>query len=102
MLEPVWLGRAGPGCAQSGLDLLGGLRRASVSNHPLLLIVGSELKALLKQGEQKQSGKANIFLITVSSKLLFAVNGRKWEKHVVAVTQHRLYCWKRDLVHTFL
>lgn len=46
--------------------------------------------------------ESKYFLITVSSKLLFAVNGRKWEKHVVAITQHRLYCWKRDLVHTLL
>lgn len=31
-------------------------------------------------------------------KLLFSVNGRKLEKHIIALAQHRLYCCKRDLV----
>lgn len=102
VLETVQLGRAGAGCVQSGLDLLGGPLSQIT---PCCLLLG--VSCYSTENCSKTRGAETIweskyFLITVSNKLLFAVNGRKWEKLVVTLMQHRLYCWKRDLVHTFL
>lgn len=92
-LCPVWAG------------FTGRAPKAPVSITPCCFLLGvscCSTKSLLKQGGAETIWESKYFLITVSNKLLFAVNGRKWEKPVVAITQHRLYCWKRDLVHRFL
>lgn len=84
-----WVGSEGPLSQITPCCLLLGVSCYSTENR-------SEIRGAETIWESKY------FLITVSNKLLFAVNGRKREKHVVTLTQHRLYCWKRDLVHTFL
>lgn len=105
VLEAARLGRAGPGCSWSGLDLGWAPKGLCLESPPAAYCwewAVTLLKTLLKQGGAETIWESKYFLITVSNKLLFVVNGRKWEKHVVAIMQHRLYCWKRDLVHTFL